>query len=167
MGRIDEESTVNFGTIQGGTASNIVAEEVSIVGEVRSHSEEKLFRLTRNIEETFRRVVDNWQDPTGEARGKPELQFAIEPDFPVMKLNRQDTVIERVEKAARSINMDLEYTIAGGGSDANIFNGYGLQTAIIATGMTHVHSTDEQVTLQDMVELTKLVIAIICQQDAS
>ncbi|MBW1750145.1 MAG: peptidase M20, partial [Deltaproteobacteria bacterium] len=42
-----------------------------------------------------------------------------------------------------------------------IFNGYGLQTAIIATGMTDVHSTDEQVSLQDMVDLTRLILALI------
>ncbi len=78
-----------------------------------------------------------------------------------MQLAMNEEVIKRVDTAARSINMDLSYEVAGGGSDANIFNGYGLQTAIIATGMTHVHSTDEQVSLQDMVDLTRLILALI------
>ena len=52
-GRIDDETTANFGTIQGGAASNIVAEEVRIVGEVRSHSPDKLERLTAEIEQAF------------------------------------------------------------------------------------------------------------------
>ena len=161
FGRIDEESTVNFGTIQGGAASNIVPEEVSIEGEVRSHSTEKLDRLTREVEAAFQKTVSEWQDPSGEARGKPELIFRMEPDFPAMTLSREDQVIEEVDRAAKSIGMTLDYKIAGGGSDANIFNGYGLQTAIIATGMTHVHSTDEQVSLQDMADLTRLIIALI------
>ena len=42
MGRIDEETTVNFGTISGGTATNIVPDQVAIDGEVRSHSPAKL-----------------------------------------------------------------------------------------------------------------------------
>ncbi|HHD56393.1 MAG TPA: peptidase M20, partial [Desulfobulbaceae bacterium] len=42
-----------------------------------------------------------------------------------------------------------------------IFNGYGLDTAIIATGMTNVHSIREQVTLGDMVELTRLILALL------
>ena len=41
-GRIDHETTVNSGWIQGGAAANIVPEQVLIEGEVRSHSIEKL-----------------------------------------------------------------------------------------------------------------------------
>ena len=161
FGRIDEESTVNFGTIQGGAASNIVPDQVTIEGEVRSHSPERLDQLTREVEQAFVKTIREWQDPSGEARGTPELDFQMKPDFPAMQLSMEDDVIRRVDQAARSINLDMRYEIAGGGSDANIFNGYGLETAIIATGMTHVHSTDEQVSLQDMVDLTRLLLALI------
>ena len=161
FGRIDEESTVNFGTIQGGAASNIVPEQVTIHGEVRSHSTEKLEQLTRDVETIFANTVRDWRDPSGKARGVPELDFKAELDFPLMQLSLEDEVIRRVDMAARSIDMDLSYEVAGGGSDANIFNGYGLQTAIIATGMTNVHSTDEEVSLQDMVDLTRLILALI------
>ena len=161
FGRIDEESTVNFGTIQGGAASNIVPEQVTIEGEVRSHSQEKLDHLTREVEKAFLKTIRDWHDPSGEARGIPKLDFKMEPDFPVMQLTMEDDVIRRVDQAARAIDMELNYEIAGGGSDANILNGYGLQTAIIATGMTHVHSTDEEASLQDMVDLTRLILALI------
>jgi tripeptide aminopeptidase len=81
-----------------------------------------------------------------------------------MHLSREDKVLRRVDAAARSIGMELTYEKAGGGSDANIFNGYGLATAIIATGMTNVHSTREQVELQDMVDLTRLLIALMTEE---
>ncbi len=161
FGRIDEMSTVNFGTIQGGAASNIVPAQVTIEGEVRSHSPARLKQLTDEVEQAFVKTIGEWRDPSGEARGIPELDFKVEPDFPVMQLSREDAVINRVDQAARSIGMDMQYEVAGGGSDANIFNGYGLETAIIATGMTHVHSTDEQVSLQDMTDLTRLILALV------
>ena len=161
FGRIDAESTINFGTIQGGTASNIVPEQVRIEGEVRSHSSERLEELTQEVEQAFRTVIEEWQDQSGKVKGRPELDFQVEADFPVMQLSREDEMIRQVERAARAIDMDLTLEVAGGGSDANIFNGYGLQTAIIATGMTHVHSTDEQVSLEDMVALTRLLLAIV------
>lgn len=160
-GRIDEETTVNFGTIAGGVASNIVPELVVIKGEVRSHSMEKLGLLTNRVREVFTTVVDEWRDPRGEAGGVPSVEIDVQPDFPIMRLTLDDAVIRRVDHAARAIGMQLSYEVAGGGSDANIFNGYGLQTAILATGMTHVHSTDEQISLQDMTELTKLIIALL------
>lgn len=160
-GRIDAQSTANFGTIKGGTASNIVPEEVEIIGEVRSHSLKKLEELTKDIKKAFTSVIKDWRDESGHARGKPQLRFQANSDFPLMSLHPTDPVVVRIEKAARSVGIDLEHKIAGGGSDANILNGYGLQTAIVATGMTHVHSTDEQVDLNDMIALTKLILALI------
>lgn len=162
-GRIDDETTANFGTIVGGTASNIVPERVVIEAEVRSHSVDKLERVTRQIEAIFHETVAAWEDPTGQALGRPAVEVAVRPDFPVMRLDRDDRVIRRVDAAARAIGLELSYERAGGGSDANIFNGHGLATAIIATGMTHVHSTSEQVTLQDMVDLTRLLVALLIE----
>jgi len=160
-GRINQESTINFGTIQGGAASNIVPEHVRIDGEVRSHCQETLHKLTTQIQTTFQEVVSLWQDPTGEARGIPKLDFQARADFPAMRLTEKDTVIQTIKQAAQKTQIKLSYEIAGGGSDANIFNGKGLQTAIIATGMTHIHSTDEQVKLTDMVDLTRLLLALM------
>ncbi len=160
-GRIDDQSTVNLGTIHGGTASNIVPEKVVIHGEVRSHSQHRLEELTSEIEAIFTTTVKNWRDPSGQAKGVPSLDFTSELDFPLMLLDREDQVIIEAEQAAQAVDLELTFERAGGGSDANIFNGYGLQTAIIATGMTHVHSTNEQVSLQDMVALTRLIIALM------
>lgn len=159
-GRVDELSTINFGTIQGGKATNIVADQVIIHGEIRSHATDRLDSLTAQVRNVFIRAISDWRDLTGEARGKPQLTFNVEREFPVMKLNDDDPVILHIDRAARSIALNLQYKIAGGGSDANIFNGYGLQTAIIATGMTNVHSTDEQVNLRDMTGLSRLLIAL-------
>ena len=163
-GRIDEETTANFGTIHGGVASNIVPEKVVIEAEVRSHSMDKLERVTEAIRERFQAVVDNWRDPSGAAKGCPTVEVAVRLDFPVMQLSQEDRVIRRVDAAARAIGLELAYEKAGGGSDANIFNGHGLATAIVATGMTNVHSTDEQVTLQDMVDLTRLLLALLTEE---
>lgn len=159
-GRVDDQSTINFGTIQGGKATNIVADQVIIHGEIRSHSPERLAGLTGQVRDVFLSTLSDWRDPTGEAQGKPDLTFEVEPDFPAMKLDAGDPVMRHLERAARSMGLDLRYAVAGGGSDANIFNGHGLQTAIIATGMTNVHSTAEQVNLQDMAGLTRLLIAL-------
>ena len=159
-GRIDTESTVNFGTILGGAASNVVPEQVVIEGEVRSHSSGKLEQLTREAETAFHRAVEEWSDPLGTARGVPVLNFRAEEDFPAMQLTTEDAVIRRLDQAAAAIGMEMSHEVAGGGSDASIFNGRGLQTAIIATGMTNVHSTDEQISLHDMTQLTRLLLAL-------
>jgi tripeptide aminopeptidase len=162
-GRIDNDTTVNFGCINGGAAANIVPEKVVIEAEVRSHSMEKLERLTEEIRDIFTATVADWTDPTGTAKGAPSVTVDVREDFTVMRLNKEDRVIRRVDAAARSIGIGLSYEKAGGGSDANIFNGHGLATAIVATGMANVHSTNEQVELQDMVDLTRLILALLTE----
>ena len=85
QGRIGDQSSINIGTIQGGTASNIVPDQVTLIGEVRSHSEEYLQQLTDQVHKSFESVVQEWHDPTGQAKGAPRLTFTAHPDFPVMK----------------------------------------------------------------------------------
>ena len=49
LGRIDEETTANVGTISGGTARNVVPEHCRLVAEARSHDEAKVAELVREM----------------------------------------------------------------------------------------------------------------------
>jgi len=161
LGRLDPESTANIGLIEGGTASNIIPESVLVKGEVRSHALKLLAEHTEHIRSTFQAEIDNWTDTDGVVAGRPSLDFRIIDDYPVMKLERDSAVIKRVEAAAAALDRKLDYVIAGGGSDANIFNSYSLQCAILSTGMEKVHSTRETITLSDMALTAELVMAIL------
>lgn len=164
IGRLDSASTSNLGVIRGGSATNIVPEHVEIEGEVRSHSPLLLEEHTRRIEKTFQDVVENW--PVGDNQKKPTVVMDVKEDFPLMSLGEKEPVLQRLRSAAESINRSLRFDIAGGGSDANIFSKRGLKTAIIPTGMTNVHTTDECVELCDMVELTELLLALVKEPEA-
>jgi tripeptide aminopeptidase len=161
LGRLDPESTANIGVIQGGAASNIIPESVLVQGEVRSHTVKLLQEYTEHIRSIFQEEVDNWNDPDGIVTGKPSLDFKIIADYPVMKLDRDSEVIKRVKVAAAAIDTELDYVVAGGGSDANIFNSYSIQCAILSTGMDKVHSTRETITLSDMALTAELIMAIL------
>jgi tripeptide aminopeptidase len=161
LGRLDPESTANIGLIEGGTATNIIPESVVVHGEVRSHTLSKLEEHIQNIQNVFQDEVDNWTDPENIVDGKPSLHFRIIKDYPVMKLDKDPAVIKRVAEAAASIDAELDYVVAGGGSDANIFNSFGIQCAILSTGMDKVHSTQETIKLSDMALTAELVMAII------
>ena len=82
-----------------------------------------------------------------------------------MCLDRTASVLRRVDKAAVRLQREIRYERAGGGSDANIFNGKGLPTAIIGIGMDHVHSTEETIDLQDMKRTAELVFSILTPQN--
>ena len=161
LGKLDSESTANLGVIKGGTASNIIPESVQIQGEVRSHRIELLEAYTENIRSVFQQEVDSWHDPDGKIIGRPSLNFTIIDDYPVLKLDRESDVIQRVEAAAAELGRKMDYVVAGGGSDANIFNSYNIECAILSTGMDKVHSTQETIKLSDMALTAELIMAIL------
>ncbi len=176
LGRLDEESTANFGLIHGGVATNIIPDHITIEGEVRSHSLAKLTEHTEEIKRTFQQVIECWPLPPSLATAAlghpcpsplppvsdilPAVEISVHPEYPAMHLAMDAPVITRVQEAGRNLGRTLEFQIAGGGSDANIFNSFGLPTAIIATGMNKVHTTDECLDLKDLIRLTELLYAI-------
>ncbi len=160
LGRLDDQSTSNFGLIHGGVATNIVPDLITIEGEVRSHSPEKLEAYTNEIKATFHKVVEDWSDKYPDSK-HPSVEIVVDAEYPAMLLKDDDPVIVRVQQAAAILERKIALEVGGGGSDANIFNSSGLQTAIIATGMNKVHTTDECLDLQDLYRLTELLLAVV------
>jgi len=161
LGKLDSESTANIGLIQGGTATNIIPESVVVHGEVRSHTLSKLEDYIQKIKDAFQEEVDNWTDPENVIEGQPSLDFRVVEEYPVMKLDKESAVIKRIEESAATLDSKLDYVVAGGGSDANIFNSFGIQCAILSTGMDKVHSTQETIKLSDIALTADLVMAIL------
>ncbi|MDR3629939.1 MAG: M20/M25/M40 family metallo-hydrolase [Desulfocapsaceae bacterium] len=161
LGRLDAESTANLGLINGGVATNIVPALLAIEGEVRSHSTEKLAAYTDTLVSAFRKVVGEWPVPPGAGGQKPWVDIQVQLEYPSMLLHDDDPVLDRIRRAGLQADRDLQFLVAGGGSDANILNSYGLSTAIVATGMHNVHTTEEYLDLNDAVSLTELLHAIV------
>lgn len=161
LGRLDDESTANFGLIKGGIATNIVPDLITLEGEVRSHSADKLDAYTREIEATFQKTIANWRNPFLNHDKVPSVDIKVEKEYPAMHLPESAQVIQRIRQAGVLSGRNLEFIIAGGGSDANIFCSHGLPTAIVATGMDKVHTADERLDLNDLVSLTELLHALV------
>lgn len=160
LGRLDEVSTANLGIINGGVATNIIPEGVVIQGEVRSHSPEKLSQYTADIKTAFTQAADEWVNDSPDNLKKPLVAMQIRPEYPAMSLTQDSAVITRIKHAGKKSGRELKFVVSGGGSDANIFNGFGLPTAIVSTGMDKVHTTDEQLDLNDLLSLTELILTV-------
>lgn len=152
QGRIDDETTANVGIIKGGQATNIVPDYVEIACEARSRNKAKLAAQTKHMVETFERVA-----AANGAKAEITVKTAYDPyvltaDMPVAALARQ---------AAESIGLTPVFEATGGGSDANFFNAFGVPSAVLATGMSKVHTTAEFIKEADLYKTAELVVAII------
>lgn len=153
-GRIDEETTCNVGLMQGGLATNIVPPKAVLEGEVRSHKKEKLEAQTQKIISAFKEVIAN----TPAKDGLPQLNIDIKDDYPLMHVPEDHPLIKLLQGAGEKLGMAMRLKTSGGGSDANIFNQAGIVSIIMGTGMKNVHTCEEYIALQDMVQSANLLL---------
>jgi len=160
LGRIDQETTCNIGIIEGGLATNIVPNLVTVKGEVRSHDEEKLHKITNEIVSSFKEVVENFEEARPE-EGLPRIEVNIKKDFSRTYIPDDHPVVTLAFKAAENLGRKLATKTSGGGADANIFFEKGIFTGVLGTGMRDMHTVRESVKLDDMVRTAELLLEII------
>jgi len=153
-GRIDEETTCNFGIIEGGTARNIVADVCRVKGECRSLQRAKLDKLTDQLVSTFR-------DEVARRGGRAEVQVTFL--YPEIKLDEDHPVVQLAVKAAEKAGLRPVLTSTGGGSDASIINGQGIPCVNLGIGMRQVHTTSEYILIDDLIKDAEYILAIIAQ----
>jgi tripeptide aminopeptidase len=151
QGRIDPETTANVGIIQGGMATNIVCPEVRVRAEARSRSEEKLRAQVAHMEDTFREAADHYG---------ASVDIQVRHMYDTYRLSEEDDVIQIANAAARSLGLPTGLREAGGGSDANVFNSFGIPTCVLGTGMRNIHTHQECIAIEDLVKSAQWVVAI-------
>ena len=160
LGRIDKETTCNIGIIEGGIATNIVPNLVKVKGEVRSHDEGKLNKITNDIVFSFNEVIENYKkmNPDDEL---PRVEINIKKDFPRTHIPDDHPVVKLATRAAENLGRKMKTKTTGGGADANIFFEKGIFTGVLGTGMRDMHTVRESVKLDDMVRTAELLLEII------
>ena len=163
LGRIDHETTANIGRIEGGVATNIVPQKVTLQGEARSHDPHKLQAQTEHMLTCFEEAAEAMAREIGGKLVRPVVSAEVKADFARMAVAEEAPVVQLARSAAAAVDQDLVVRLGGGGSDANIFNAHGIQMIILATGMQGVHTHDESVAVADMAHVTELLVEIIRQ----
>ncbi len=152
--RIDPETTANIGTINGGTATNIVCDSVDIKLEARSLVKEKAEAQIKHMIECIEAACKEYETTSS---------IVAEFNYPPFKVDLDSEIIQTVDAAIKSIGMTPSYKSTGGGSDTNIFSEKGLSAVNLAIGMNNVHTTNENIAIESLVKSSELVAAIIKQ----
>lgn len=152
LGRIDEETTTNIGIISGGKATNIIPDEVTLEGEVRSRNEEKLEKYTKILKQIV-------EDTAQEFKAKAEV--IINREFYCYNLSTDDRVVKIAMKAVKDMGLEPLLHPSGGGSDANVFNKKGFPAVDLAIGMEKVHTVDEYILVKNLKNTVEYVLSII------
>ena len=153
QGRLDDETTFNVGTIQGGSVRNAVPEEVTFVGEFRSRSLETLDMLSMDIRTAIEDVKRDYPEAV--------ITENFEVSFEAYNLKPDDPMIQRVTNILLSLDMKPELGPSGGGTDGNIFLQHGVQCVVVGMSTQEMHTTREYVPIADLVKTADFCQALL------
>ncbi|MEJ5251223.1 MAG: M20/M25/M40 family metallo-hydrolase [Chthonomonadetes bacterium] len=152
LGRIDEETTANIGTFHGGQATNVVCPEVEIRAEARSHNLQKLEAQIQHMIACFREEA--------EAMGA-QAEIETSRHYEAYRLSEDAPVVRIARESALALGLPYEAKLAGGGSDANVYNAKGIPTVVLSTGMDKVHTHNECCRISDLEKTARWVLEIV------
>lgn len=152
LGRLDEETVANIGTIQGGVATNIVPEHVHVAGEARSHDDAKCIAQIEHMKRCA-------EEAAAEVGATVEVRLEFEYDHYLVP--EDSTAMSLARAACEATGVECKAQRGGGGSDANIYNAIGVPSVVLACGMEAMHTKEEQLATRELVRAAELVVNLV------
>jgi tripeptide aminopeptidase len=154
LGRLDPETTANVGTIEGGTAINVVPERCRVEAEVRSVDQARVEALATEM-------VDHMQDAADAA--ECDLDITVERMIQGFRARAKAIEVTVAEQALRACGYEPSHISTGGASDANAFRAAGFPCLNLADGTEHNHEPTERISVDALEGLFELAIALVEQ----
>ena len=150
--RIDEETTANIGSIHAQFSTNVVPDLLTLSGEARSRDNEKLEAQAQHMLDCIKTSCEKFG-----ASYTGGMTLA----YPGYRISEDNPFVTQVKDACAATGLTPLLGTSGGGSDANHMNRHGITAIPLATGMSKVHSTEEFLLVEHLVQTARLVLALV------
>ena len=140
-GRIDEETLANIGTIEGGSAINVVPDLVKIIGEIRAEDTYKAETMMMEVLQDFRETAKAYG-------GQVRNEYVW--DFIPYSIDECEIPCRRLKEVTAQLGLPFKGVKSMGGSDAHWFNHKGVKTINLGIGAQNPHQDEEFIRLQDL-----------------
>ena len=152
LGRIDEVTTANVGTISGGTAGNVVPEWCTFLAEARCHEEAKLGELVQEMLDAFSFAATETDC---------DLETTMRKSYDGYRLKRGEPAVALAAGAFARCGIEPRYGLSGGGADANVFNERGRRCVNLSHGVFGFHTPEEHVSVADLEGMVDVTVALV------
>ena len=150
--RIDDETTANVGTFCAEYPTNIVPEKVRFIAEARSRNGEKLAAVKANMEKAIKSACEKYGG---------SFEGDIKESYFAYSVDESDAFVKEIITACESTGLDVCIKASGGGSDANNMSRNGIKAVVLGTGMSKVHTVNEEITIENLENTAKLVLQLM------
>jgi len=159
LGRLDEQTTANVGSIHGGAGStNIVPERCRLLAETRSLDASR-------VEEVVSQLVDAVQD--GAAHAECDVDVVSERLFSGYRARPSAPAMVAAEAALRECGYEPRRIVTGGGSDANVLELAGFSCVNLANGTERNHEPTERVSVAALEGMLDVALALVGEAAAA
>jgi tripeptide aminopeptidase len=156
QGRIDEDTTVNIGLIEGGTSRNIVSDKCIFKGEIRSLNHEKALDEMIKVKDIIHNITIKYN---------AEQEVSTEFGCLAYEVDKEHQVVKNFEKSCIKAGCNMKLIETFGGSDNNNFLRHGITGIVIACGMNQVHSSSEYSHIDELIKCSKIVLELMTQKE--
>ena len=154
LGRIDEQSTVNVGTIAGGSAMNVVPERCKVVAEVRALQAERAEALVAE-------VVERMHEAANLPECECDVDISVQRMFEGFHLAATKPAVQIAERALRASGHEPLRISSGGASDANALLVQGIEVVNLANGTERAHEPQERVSVVALEGMLDVALALL------
>lgn len=154
LGRIDDGTTANIGTITGGTATNVIAERCEITAEARSLDDAVLSQQIMDMLDTL-----TWAATETEV----DLETRVVTEFTGYRLPANDRGLSLARKALAACGLTPHDVTTGGGADTNAFRANGLASVNLCNDMVDVHTGSERIAVESVERTVDVALALIAE----
>jgi tripeptide aminopeptidase len=154
VGRLDESTTVNVGTISGGSAMNVVPERCVVVSEVRSLDDAE-------AESVVGEVVERMHDAANLPECECDVDVAVTRTFSGFHLEPRRPAVRVAEAALAACGHEPLRIVSGGASDANALLVDGVEVVNLANGTERNHEPGERVSVAALEQMLDVAIALL------
>jgi len=152
VGRINEHTVANIGTIHGGAADNVVPDQVAVTGEFRSFAEGEIQRLRDHLAAACAAAER-------QVGGHADLSFAL--SFQGFNFEEGDPHVRRLYTAYDRAGVRPEPLVYYGGSDANVFNAQGIRVINVGIGAQNPHANEECIRISDFIKGSEILMHLV------
>lgn len=152
QGRVDDETTTNVGVVAGGTATNIVPERCMLRAEARSRDDAKAAALVERMLQAITLAA---------AETGVDVDIDVQEEYHGYRHGEDALPVRLAVAAIADTELTMIMLSGNGGSDGNIFNARGLPSLTLGVGYERVHSPQERMRLDRLVQVSDLAHALV------
>ncbi|MGD9853999.1 MAG: M20/M25/M40 family metallo-hydrolase [Planctomycetaceae bacterium] len=152
-----QQGSSNIGFVNGGAATNVVTDRLTLRAEARSHNSRFRKRIVDAYETAFQQAAAKVRSAAGQSG---RVTITTLPKYEAFRLSTTDPSARAAKAAIESVGLTPFTRIIDGGLDANWMTAHGFPTATLGCGQADIHTTRESLHIEEFLQACRIALQL-------